>query len=248
MPYTHLTSTDNIDTLLIRMNNFAPYLPKITGEYANGTYDTFGQWKKSTPVNYAIYSDDNCVTLDFQLKALASAIETILRAKRGKPEYAQLEAESSRILLATYNAILNPTYTSCTQLHTIAKEVSGHGNAWAKVGVVLITVVGLLLGIFPGLFYLIYLDDRKILEKNSQQGLSLQADTIGNAIKHTGAPSTINSWSFFTPRREQFATDVAEIVVNDSAPPYSPRQNDQDIAEIVVNDLPPPYSPSQSNQ
>lgn len=216
MSYEHLTSIDSIDTMINRLKNFNRYLPLITGEYADGIYSNGFHWGKSSCYIYTIYTSDNCIVLDYQLKKLAESIEVILHSKRGNPEYAKLEAESKRILLATYNTILSPTYDNCNALHAIASEVSGTSNTWAKIGIVLGTIVGLILGILPGVIFADYHSYNNTWAKNSQQGLSLQADTIANAIKHTRAPARINEYSFFTPLSAQFATDAAKIAVAES--------------------------------
>lgn len=225
MPYAHLRSTDSVDTMIVRLKNMGPLLPIMIGEYSDGYLNDHKIWKKNTATatNDFIYGDsDDHIILAYHLRSLAESIEAILlHAKINATVYEKFEADSKRVLLATYNAILCPTTQHCNDLQKIANNVSGHGDIWVKVGIILGTIVGLLLGVIPGVAFAGYHYGEKTWEKNSPQGLSLHAATMCNAIKETKGYAFIQKqtqWAFFSPRRDQLIADAARIIINSVEP------------------------------
>ena len=208
--YKHLDSRDSVHTMILRLANFKEYLPLITGSYSEGKYDNEGKWVPAEPIHQPIYTQDDCLTLELALCNLAQEIKTIVSECLDSDKW-QIETEARRILLQTYNTLLDPTPKNCKYLHKIAQEVSGQNNAWAKIGILLGTIAGLLLGIIPGVVIAQYHSEKQTWKNNSQKGLSFLADNMNLAIRKTKKPNEINRWPFFTPQKDEFATKASQL-------------------------------------
>ena len=208
--YKHLDSRDNVHSMILRLTNFKDYLPLITGCNSQGKYDNDGNWMPAEPAYQPIYTQDDCLNLELALHNLAEETKLIVSGCLESEKW-QIETEARRILLHTYNTLLEPTSKNCKYLHKIAHEVSGQNNTWAKVGVILGTIAGLLLGIVPGLLIAQYHSEKQTWKNHSQKGLCLLAHNMNTAILKTKKPDAINRWPFFTPQKEEFAAKASQL-------------------------------------
>jgi hypothetical protein len=190
MKYSPMGPYDDLATMITKLEGLANNLNLIKIEYRQnqGTRNN---------VKRRLYNDDSCLILNEKIKELIRCIKQL-------PNQSDFELDSKRVLLQTYKALLAPGICN-HKLHKITAEVSGHGREWAKIGIILGIIVGLLLFILPG--YLLLLCMQGNWSSLSQSGLSLAADNIYYGIEEScgNDPELCNGGiKFFKQNPEDF--------------------------------------------
>lgn len=101
--------------------------------------------------------------------------------------------DRKKILLQTYLTLTNPSIENCKKLQNLADNTLGCPDTWGKISAVLVVIVGLLLGVIPGLLMLSWAGAR--WHDSSRNGLSLDIHQVNTSIKHSGAPDKFKFFS-----------------------------------------------------
>ncbi|STX50317.1 Uncharacterised protein [Legionella busanensis] len=144
-----------------------------------------------------LYSEDHALLLQNQIKELNQTITEVVQKNP------TVEQDAKRILIQTYKAIVNPTEKEYANLKKIANEVQGKPKVWKQTGMVLLSILGIIAGVIPGLLYIHRINKKDgAWDQAKRSGLSLEAKEMARAIHKTEANARIADGSFFGGKRE----------------------------------------------
>jgi len=151
-----------------------------------------------------LYTTQDCYILAHQINKLIAAIPT----STSLVKESDAERDAKRILHQTFVTISAPTYENCRALQRIADTVPGYGRPWHQLGMVVVTIVGFIAFIIPGLLYLF---DTVVHDwgQYNQKGLSLLTEQMDDAVIATGVRSRVSKRNTFFGSRDDQATEAS---------------------------------------
>jgi len=162
------------------------------------------------PNEKRIYTELDCIRL-------SAAIEKLNQVAAKAPNKPESIKDAKQILIQTWLTITEPTQNNYRQLQQVADRVQGHGNAGLRLVSVVLTIIGFLAGILPGLIMLCCTVD--MYDKNKRKGLARATDDMLDSIAATTAPRRMGSNRFFEPSVATEMSAPGFPYENASAPP-----------------------------